>query len=465
MAAPIAGIVGLGVNNRPLVPFLLARGYRLAIFDRRPESILRQELGPGIPDAAIDWQTGADYCDRLVRYPHLDVVYLTPGMPKHGPPIQQLRARGVRVTCETQLFLEQCPAPVIAITGSQGKTTTTSLVGAALRQSQRKPVWVGGNIGRPLLPELAHIAPDSWVVLELSSFQLELVTVSPQGAVWLNLSPNHLDIHGSFEAYRAAKANIIRHQTANDWAVVPVDDPAIEPVLAGYRGQLWRFAIDQPVARGAFSLNGRLWWRPEGDREPQAVMARHEIPLLGRHNEANVLAALAAVMLAGGDATSFRTAVKTFAGVPHRLEWIGQVAGVDYINDSIATAPARTLAALKALTRPLVVILGGYDKQLDYDELGRGLAASSARAVVVLGQTAPKIVQAVRRHTQLPICPAESFDSAVYLAAQLAQPGDIVLLSPASASYDMFQNFEERGQRFRQLVDELKRRTASTGPS
>lgn len=435
-------VVGLGVNNRPLLPYFAERGVEVVAADRRPRADLDLE---GLPARA--WCTGPDYLREAIRLGPYDEVYLTPGMVKDGPEIQALTRAGARLRCETDLFLALCPAPVIGITGSAGKTTTTTLVGEMLRADGSRPVFVGGNIGVPLLPRLAEIRPEAWVVMELSSFQLELVERSPHGAALLNLAPNHLDIHGTLEAYVAAKARIFAFQGPEDWLVLPDRLDAVEGRLGTLPSAVWRFSDRGPVARGTYLADGLFWWRADGRAEPFA--SRSSLRLKGAMNVRNALAASLVARLAGARPDAIRRALEEFRGVPHRLEPVGEVDGVQYVNDSIATAPDRTLAALEALDGPLVVIAGGYDKHLDYTELGRALARR-ARAVVLLGQTAEKIARAIGPGTT--VKRVADLAEAVAAARTLARPGDTVLLSPASASYDQYRNFEERGEHFRALV-------------
>lgn len=445
-------IVGLGVNNRPLLPFLMKNGSDVIIADRRSEELVWSEIAtwdlPKVPTLV----TGSDYLEQLAQIEDIDIAYLTPGMVKTVNPIQQMRHNGTVVTCETDLFFQICPAPVIGITGSAGKTTTTSLVGDALLRDGRKKVFVGGNIGRSLLSEIDAIADSDWVIMELSSFQLELVEHSPHGAAVLNLSPNHLDIHGSFEAYRQAKQQILRYQKEDDWAVLPFGDRNVEPMWGHHKGRRIFFSMEANIPRGAFLEKEQLWWRTED--EQRAVIALDELQLLGRHNVANALAAIAIVGTAGGSLDAMAETLRNFTGVSHRLERVAEQNGVVFIDDSIATSPDRARAALEAIPTPIILIAGGYDKQIPFDALGQAVAKSSVRSVVVLGQTAEKIRDAIRQYSTVPIQWAESFDQAVEQARRLAKPGDTVLLSPAAASYDMFRNYEERGQRFRDLVRE-----------
>lgn len=447
------GIVGLGINNRPLVPFLLDQGDSVAVFDRRSPAELEADLAAMGITGGVAVHGGPDYLSALEKEP-VSTVYLTPGMKKFGPELESLQARGVRLSCETEVFMENCPAPVIGITGSAGKTTTTTLVGESLRRDGRRPVYVGGNIGQPLLPRLHEIDPESWVVLELSSFQLDLVRQSPHGACLLNLRPNHLDVHRDYHDYKEAKANIARFQSKEDWLVLPYGDDEVQDLIEKTEGRRVYFSLHEEIP-GAYAHDGQLWWRSGKGGHP--VVRRSALKLIGEHNVANALAAIAIVASAGGDLRAAAEVLESFNGIPHRLEVVREVEGVIYINDSIATAPDRTMAALAAIHEPIVLILGGYDKKLDYDTLGESLRHSSVRLVVALGEIRDAIESVVRANTSIPVIRADGFDEAVYRASREAETGDVVLLSPAAASYDMFSNFEARGQRFRELVGMLNR--------
>lgn len=451
-------ILGFGVNNAALVPHWLARGARVTVADRR-EAARDPNAGP------VAWAVGPRYLEQARERGPYDRVYLTPGIPPHQPEVQRLAA-GAVLTCETDLFLELCPAPVLGITGSAGKTTTTTLLGAMLAADGGRPVHVGGNIGRSLLADLGRISPTDWVALELSSFQLQLVSKSPAGAAVLNLSPNHLDHHRDMEEYAAAKARIFRFQHAGDFLVTDVAPPPLmASALAQHQGQRYFVSLRGPVAQGAYVAGRTMWWRPESGGAAIPIQTLDHWHLLGRMNVANALVAATMALKAGARPQAVAQALADFRGVPHRLELVAEQGGVRYINDSIATAPDRTLAALDALfgdDRPgagpppgLVLVAGGYDKHLDYGPLGQALARR-ARAVALTGPTGPAIAEAIAAAAGPDSAPAIMgplpFDDAVTAALQAARPGDVVLLSPAAASYDAFRNFEERGQRFRSLV-------------
>ena len=440
-------VVGLGVNNRPLLPFLAEDGAQVVAADRRDRAALNLE--PAL-SSAVELITGDGYLERAASLGPYDAVYLTPGMIKRSPIVDRLAAEGARLTCETDLFLARCPAPVLGITGSAGKTTTTTLVGDILRRDGRRPVLVGGNIGTSLLPLLPDITTESWVVMELSSFQLELVERSPHGAALLNIGENHLDIHGTMDAYVEAKSRIFRYQGPEDWLVTPWPAPELcDPWLLHHRGRRLNFSAASPVKRGAYVEDDAFWWQPGGEARRVAGLNVWRLP--GRMNVENAAAALTIALAAGASVEAAADALAAFRAVPHRLELVGEADGVRYVNDSIATAPQRTLAALEAVSGPLVMILGGSDKHLEYRELGRRVA-ERARAAVVVGQVRERIAEALP--PGFPVVRAASFDEAVLAARDLARAGDTVLLSPAAASYDMFRNFEERGERFRSLVRE-----------
>ena len=454
MAAPESILIlGFGINNAPLLPYWAARGARVTVADRN-ESV----VDPAARSAR--WAVGPAYVEQALAHGPYDRVYLTPGIPPHHPDVQRL-AVGAVLTCETDLFLAACPAPVLGITGSAGKTTTTTLLGAMLAEDGSRPVHVGGNIGRSLLATVGAIKPGDWVAMELSSFQLQLVTKSPAGAAVLNLSPNHLDHHRDMGEYAAAKARIFQFQGPDDFLVTDaVPPPLMAAALAHHRGQRDAVSLTAPVERGAYLEGQTMTWRPEPSRAAIPIQTLDHWRLPGRMNVHNALVAMSLALRAGARPEAVAAALAAFRGVPHRLELVAEQGGIRYVNDSIATAPDRTLAALDALgdggrQRPLVLVAGGYDKHLDYGPLGRALA-HRARMVALTGPTGPDIGCAIAAAAPPGTGPRLvgplPFDQAVHAALEAAEPGDVVLLSPASASYDAFRNFEERGQRFRTLV-------------
>ncbi len=471
LAGRRAAVVGLGVSNLALIDFLrgldLDPPVCLAGFDKKPRAELAA-TADRLEAMGIPLFLGGDYLDGLAGH---DLVFLTPGMPKDLPAVARARADGAEVSSEMKLFFELCRGWLVGVTGSAGKTTTTTLIGRILEAAFGSwaegeghvrpdagpgPVLVGGNIGRPLIGEVLRIPPTAWVVLELSSFQLELLDQSPNLAVFLNLSPNHLDLHGSMEAYVAAKTRIFRYQKPGDVALLNAGSPRVAGLAEEVPGRLAWFGRENPRRPGGWVADGRLV--VDVGQGPETVMEVGDIQVPGAHNVENALAAAVAARLCGVEADTIGRVIAAFGGVEHRLELVRTLDGVRYYNDSIATAPDRTLAALAAVPGSLVLVAGGYDKGIPFDELGEAVAGR-VKCLVLLGKTAPKIEAAVRAAVERGgagagprILRASSFDEAVELARGAAEPGDAVLLSPACASYDMFRNFEERGRRFKAIV-------------
>lgn len=446
-------LVGLGISNLALARYLLRAGARVTACDQKS----RADFGPHLAEwesLGVPLRLGPSYLDDLNRF---DAIALTPGMPKDLPPIEAARQAGVPITSEMTLFFAACRANIAGVTGSSGKTTTTSLLGRMV-EATGKPVYVGGNIGRPLIDMVDAIPTDAWIVLELSSFQLELIDLSPQVAVVTNVTPNHLDQHGTMDAYSAAKARIYQFQAPGDWAVFNADDPITQRMSLEAPGCVAAFSRTGPVAEGSYAVDGTLYLVRGGKILPVGPV--DELRLPGRHNLENALAACAAASLCGVEPGAMREVLRTFAGVPHRLEHVADIGDIAFYNDSIATTPSRTIAGLQSFDRPLVLIAGGYDKRLPFEELATHVLGR-VHTVVLIGQTAEAIARAIEAAIYGPagaepprIVRARSLPEAVEAAHQAARPGDVVLLSPACASYGMFRNFEERGDQFRRLVAE-----------
>jgi UDP-N-acetylmuramoylalanine--D-glutamate ligase len=439
-----ASVIGLAREGTDLAQFLAAEGARVLVNDARPDVALadRIEQLAGLP---IELVLGGHPFEPTLD---ADVVFVSPGVPPELPLLAEAARRHILVTSGTRLLFERCSAPIVGITGSSGKTTTTTLLGRIFEQAGRR-TFVGGNIGVPLLGKLSEIHPDDWVILELSSFQLEPLDVSPYIAAITNITPNHLDRHPSMEAYTAAKAQIVNHQRPTDWAVLNADDPGSEGLRPG--GQVIRFSLQRAV-EGAYLDGDRLVLSRGGQRE--VICERGDIKLPGLHNVANVLTACAIASVAGIGVEPMRAACLDFSGVPHRLEIVATLDGVRYINDSIATAPERSMAALAALRgTPLILLAGGRDKHLPMEEWGR-MMVESTRGLVLFGEMASSIERAALAAGVPPsrIHQAETVANGVARARRLAQPGDAVLLSPGGTSYDQYQDFEERGADFRAAV-------------
>ncbi|MCE2470897.1 MAG: UDP-N-acetylmuramoyl-L-alanine--D-glutamate ligase [Anaerolineae bacterium] len=464
---PLAGkrvvVFGFGRQGTALARWLPTVGAEVVVTDSRSakELGLRRRDYPG-----LRFYMGGHPDEVLVG---ARCICVSGGVPLDLPILQEARERGIPLTNDAQLFLERCPAPVIGITGSAGKTTTTALVANIVAEAGYK-VWRGGNIGNPLIEDLPRIRAADIVVMELSSFQLELMSASPTVAAVLNLTPNHIDRHGTFENYVSAKANILRYQRATDVAVLGWDSPvsqALEQVVAG---EQLAFSLYDMVPDGAFMLGSRLLVAGSAsyDMGPHVVCEREEIPLRGDHNVLNVLAACAitggmglAIDRPGVTPDVMRKSIRNFQPVAHRLETVREVGGVTWVNDSIATAPERLLAALSSYEEHLVLLIGGADKDLPW-EAAIHFALRKARHIIVFGedgakQVASKVMNLMEkmrvRDDQL--SRVQTLDEAVERAADVAQAGDIVLLSPGGTSYDAYDDFAARGAHFRQLVSEL----------
>ena len=435
------GIVGLGREGTDLARFLVGHGARVRVSDRAPAELLAEAIG-ALNGLDIDYSLGRQESGDLLD---CDEIFVSPGVPPEAPVVAVPAAEGIPISSATVLFFELCPGPIVGITGSSGKTTTTSLTGCIFREGGIASV-VGGNIGVPMLNRLQAITPDTWCVLELSSFQLADMPYSPQVGAILNITPNHLDRHPDMDDYVRAKANIVAHQAPDDTAVLNADDP-ITSRLA-HPGRTVEFSLKRSVAAGAWLEGDSL--RLSGIAAP--LIARPEIPLRGIHNVANVLAAAAIGRAVGCAPTLIAAAVRRFQPVPHRLETVATIDGIDYVNDSIATSPERSCAALLAIDSPVVLIAGGRDKHLPMEDWAR-LIVQRARAVVLVGEAAPLIRDAIAATGEdVPIAEARTFAGTVPLARSFAHPGDTVLLAPGGTSFDEFRDYEARGEAFRRAV-------------
>lgn len=437
-------VIGLAREGVDLTRFLTTHGASVIVTDRKPGDELREAIAQ-LDGANVTYLLGG-HDDVDVNT--VDVVYASPGVPPENELLTAANARGIRVSSLVELFFALCPAPILGVTGSAGKSTTTSLLGEMFASAERD-VFVGGNIGRPLLGELERMTPNSWVVMELSSFQLEPLHVSPHISLITNVTPNHLDRHPSMEAYWAAKGQILAHQSASDWAVLNADDAWSLRYRA--HGRLLRFSLEG-VVEGAYLAGDNLVLLGE------PLLTTTEVPLRGRHNLANVLAAMAAAHAAGIQREAMRAAIQRFRGVAHRLQTVAEQDGVTYVDDSIATAPERSIAALQSYHEPLVLIAGGRDKHLPMEGWA-SLIVQRVRHVVLLGEMSNLVEAAL--HTADPkylsISRASTMREAVQQASQAARSGDIVLLSPGGTSYDQYRDFEERGRDFAAAVREMGR--------
>ena len=435
-------VLGLGVSNRPLVRMLLEHGCTVMGCDRTPREKLDEEVLALERDGCV-LHVGEDYLEGLSA----DVVFRTPGMHPNIPALQQLREGGAQVTSEMEVFFAVCPCTLLAVTGSDGKTTTTTLIAEMLKSAGKK-VWLGGNIGTPLLPLCDQMEADDYAVVELSSFQLMDMTRSPHVAVVTNLAPNHLDVHKDMAEYVEAKKNIFRFQGKADVLILNADNDITDSFTGC--GETKKFSRQ---GMGDLFIRDGIICR--GDRE---ILNTEDILLPGVHNIENYMAAILAVEGLVGDDV-IRQVAKNFGGVEHRIELVRVKDGVRFYNDSIASSPSRTIAGLLSFPEKVLLIAGGYDKHIPYGILGPCICRH-VKKLFLGGATGPQIRQAVENCPDYQpgfpeIVDCKDFTEAVYASAKAAEPGDVVLMSPASAAFDQFKNFMERGKYFKQLIKEL----------
>lgn len=471
-------IVGAARQGTALAKHLALRGAQVTLTDRRPAQEL-QAARQALAEVPIRWVLGGHPLELLED---ADLLCLSGGVPPTLPLAAEARRRGIPLSNDSQIFLEEAPCKVIGVTGSAGKTTTTVLVGRmasaaqapaatgasqagtpSLEGSSPAGVWVGGNVGTPLITFVDEMKANDLAVMELSSFQLELMTRSPAVAAVLNISPNHLDRHGTMQAYAAIKARILEFQSSRDAAVLNLEDTGAWELAGKVRGELLAFGFREPAEQraGAFlAPDGEaivLCQRGKGGMQTVEVMPRREVALRGEHNLSNVLAACAIGAAARLPSEALRAGVRGFGGVPHRLEYVRTWGGADWYNDSIATAPERAIAAIRSFDEPLVLLAGGRDKDLPWEDFAE-LVNRRVKRLVLFGEAAGKIERAVRqaageRKTDVFRC--ENLRQAIQAAAALVTPGEVVLLSPGGASFDEFRDFEDRGEAYRKWVMEL----------
>lgn len=444
-------VIGVGVSNTPLINLLLSYGCNVTVCDKRSLGEMGMEALELINRGA-KLKLGEDYLEGLDH----DIIFRTPGLMPFDPHLEAAKARGSLITSEMEVFFALCPCKTIAVTGSDGKTTTTTIISELLKAAGYR-VHLGGNIGHPLLCEIPETVADDIAVLELSSFQLHSMYCKPNVAVVTNISPNHLDKHKDYQDYIDAKRAEFEHQSENDRLILNFDDEHSAYYAHFAHAPVSYFSDKNRVDRGVICENG-LILRVNG-AEQQEIMRADEIKLPGEHNLLNYLAAFAAVEgLVSNEIC--RQVAMSFAGVEHRLEQVRVLNGVTYINDSIGTSPTRTSAGLHALKVKPIVIAGGYDKHIPFDGLGDELC-KFAKRVFLTGDTAESIHKAIVNSpfyagSGLEVQLIDDFKEAVLSASASAEPGDIVLLSPACAAFDRFKNFAERGKYFKEIVMELK---------
>ena len=444
--------VGIGTSNLPLIEMFCKKGAVVSACDRQSYEALG-ENAVRAEKAGAELILGDNYLDKI----DTEILFRSPGTPFYRPELEALKQKGVVVTSEMEVFFDLCPCRIIAVTGSDGKTTTTTIISEFLK-AEGKKVHLGGNIGTPLLPIIEEIGEDDYAVVELSSFQLISMRKSPDIAVVTNLAPNHLDIHKDMQEYIDSKKNIVLHQNAFSKAVLNLDNDISDSFSTDVRGQLCKFSRREKLTNGAFLDGDTIVYSDYGKETP--VMSYKDIRIPGMHNVENYLAAISAVWGIVSVDTIVNVA-KNFGGVEHRAEFVRELDGVEYYNDSIASSPTRTaMGTLSLYDEKIIVIAGGYDKHIPYEPLGP-VICDKVKVLVLMGDTAPKIEEAVRNSANYSennpvIINVTNMEEAVNAARENAVKGDKISLSPASASFGLYKNFEERGNHFKSIINDLK---------
>lgn len=442
-------VVGMGISNRPLIHFLVELGAEVTAFDKKSKEQLGVDVVSEFEKIGVQLELGENYLDRLKGF---EVIFKTPSMRIDSEALLKAKEEGSYITSEMKEFIKYCPAKIFGVTGSDGKTTTTTLIYNMLKE-EGYVTWVGGNIGMPLFSKIQQIKPSDKVVLELSSFQLMTIDISPEVAVITNLSPNHLDIHKDMNEYIEAKKNIFKFQGKNDILVLNMDNDITRGMVKEAKGRVFTFSRKEKVEVGAHYSNNKLYLLGK------EVCDKDEIVIKGMDNVENYMTAFCAVS-ADVSIESMRKVAKTFSGVEHRREFVRELNGVRYYNDSIASSPTRTLSGLNAYGKPVILIAGGYDKHIPFEPLAEK-GYDKIKTLILVGNTKYKIKEVFdkfekEKGIKVPIIITETFEEAVNEARRIGQKGDIVTLSPACASFDMFPNFEDRGKRFKDIVNKLR---------
>lgn len=450
-------VIGMGVSNIPLIRYLINLKSDITVFDKREEDALDAELLEEFKSKGVNFSLGVGYLDALVGF---DYIFRSPSMRPDLDEVQKEVSRGAILTSEIEMVLKLCPGRIIGVTGSDGKTTTTTLIYKMLCEEGYN-CYLGGNIGTPLFSFIDKMKPEDFVVIELSSFQLMTARVSPSIAVITNISPNHLDIHKDYDEYINAKKNIFLYQKEDGLLVLNYDNEITKPFEEEAKGKVRFFSTHSELSNGVIlgDNDSAIYICENGDK--REVVKADEVKLIGRHNLENACTAIAAIKELVS-VNAIRNVLTTFTGVEHRNELVRVIDEVEWRNDSIGSSPSRTIAGLLSYKDKVILIAGGYDKHLDYTELGTYIV-SHVKSLILLGQTAEKIKEATQKamkeqninEDDLKIFECSTLEEAVGVARELSVNGDVVLFSPASASFDMFKNFEERGNKFKQLVNEL----------
>lgn len=442
-------IIGLGVSNIPLLDYFYSLGAKVSIFDKREKEALDANALNKIQNYQFDLYTGKDALSNLQGF---SVIFRSPSCRPYTPEIVAEVEKGAILTSEIEMLMKTCPGTVIGITGSDGKTTTTNLIYQILKENGYH-CYLGGNIGIPLFTKVGEMKPEDMVVLELSSFQLMDMQISPHISVITNISPNHLDIHKSYEEYIEAKKNIFKYQKQGDIVVLNYDNEITRELRQEAKGKVVYFSKTQKLENGVIYDNGTIKLCKNNVR--RHILDVKDVLLRGTHNYENICTAISATSSLVEPEVQAR-AIKKFQGVEHRLEFVKEINGIKWYNDSIGTSPSRTIAGLNAFDEKIVLIAGGYDKHLDYTPIAKPII-ENVSTLILMGATATKIEEAVKKELEqqgktMPIYMCSNLKETVDKAYELAKQNEIVLFSPASASFDLFKNFEDRGNQFKNLV-------------
>lgn len=447
-------VLGIGISNAPLIKYLAKLGVKVTAFDRAEEVALKQTMDD-LSGLDVEYRLGEDYLTGLKGF---DVIFKTPRIRFDIPELLREAEAGAEITSEMEVFCKLCPARIFAVTGSDGKTTTTTLINLILGHHGYK-CWLGGNIGTPLLDRIDEIEESDMVVLELSSFQLHTMSNRLHTAIVTNVSPNHLDVHLSMQEYTDAKKNIFLHQNENDTLIINYDNPVTRGFIGEAPGKVVYFSRQTELENGMIQLDDKIVYR-SGGKETD-IMKTDDILLPGVHNIENYLAASAAT-IEFVDPEDIQYVATSFRGAEHRNEFVREFNGISFYNDSIGSSPTRTIATVNSFKDRVILITGGYDKHIPYDVLGE-LIVTRVKCLVLLGQTSDKIKKALKdeiqrsgRGTDIPVVHCTSMEEAVRKAYESASEKDVIVLSPASASFDMYKNFEERGIAYKNIVNSLK---------
>lgn len=444
-------IIGLGVSNLPLIDYMYEKKARVTVFDDREKEKIPQEIRDKIITYQFDFSFGKNNLEKLKKF---DIIFRSPSCLPTKPELEEEIKRGAMVTTEIEMFMKMCPAKMIGVTGSDGKTTTTSLIYAILKQAGYC-TYLGGNIGTPLFTKLSEITPKDMVVLELSSFQLMGMRISPQIGVITNITPNHLNIHKDYQEYIEAKKNIFQYQTQNDMVVLNYDNEITKNCAQEAMGEVVYFSRKEKLEDGYIVDQKTIKECNDGIRKH--ILETEDILLRGKHNYENIATALAATKTLVPSDIAIK-AIQEFKPVEHRLEFVREINHVKWYNDSVSSSPTRTIAGLNSFEEEIVLIAGGYDKNLDYTPIAKPIV-KHVKSLILLGQTSGKIFESVKEELEkqnktLDIYMCNTLEETVNLAKKVAKPKQVVLFSPASASFDLFKNFADRGIQFKNLVNQ-----------